>query len=79
MERQRILLSIPYCVLCYPQNFANLTHRKLFGKKSKKHVIQPGPYTAPGSHAFTTLFPSTDLKLYIEKYRFIRSIMYYVL
>ena len=37
------------------------------------------PYTELRSHAPTTLFPSTDLKLYIAKYRFIRSFMYYVL
>jgi hypothetical protein len=59
------------------QMFANLTHRQLFEKKL--FTLVAGPYTALGSHAFTTLFPSTDIKFYIGKYRIIRSIMYYVL
>jgi hypothetical protein len=48
---------------------------------SKKNILfnlATGPFVALRFHKRTTMFPSMDPKINIERYRFIHAVIYYV-
>jgi hypothetical protein len=47
--------------------------------KKKLFKLVPGPFVAPLSHEWTTMFPPPDREHIIGKYKFIHAVMYYIL
>jgi len=80
-----ILLGIKYCkiLFCVPYDalFHCSTKYKKFDSSAtvRKNIslnLANGPFMAPGSHEWTTTFPSMELSLRILKYRFVAKIIF---